>query len=105
MLRSRSRYQPLPKGLFEPLRCCILSLGADMRRREFLGVLGGAAATWPLAGRAQQPDRMRRIGVLIGTAERDSEGQARLAALRQGLEKLDWTEGRNIQIEVRWSGS
>jgi putative ABC transport system substrate-binding protein len=60
---------------------------------------------WPVGAWAQQTERVRSIGVLIGTTERDSEGQARLAALRQGLEKLDWTEGRNIRIEVRWSGS
>ena len=76
-----------------------------IRRREVLALLGGVAVAWPVVARAQQPERVRRIGVLIGTAERDPEGQARLAALRQGLEKLDWAEGRNIRIEVRWSGN
>jgi len=62
-----------------------------MRRREFITLIGGAAA-WPLAARAQQPDRMRRIGVLMNLAERDPEGQARIAAFREGLGKLGWTE-------------
>jgi putative ABC transport system substrate-binding protein len=74
-----------------------------MRRRDFLGVLGGAAATWPLAARAQQPERMRRIGVLTGTAEDDPEAQARHAAFVQGLAQLGWTDGRNVRIEARWT--
>jgi putative ABC transport system substrate-binding protein len=64
-----------------------------MRRREFITLIGGAAA-WPLAARAQQPDRMRRIGMLYG--EKDPEGQLRAAAFRQGLEKRGWTIGRDI---------
>jgi len=72
-----------------------------MKRREFITLLGGAAA-WPLAARAQQPERMRRIGVLMGYAESDSDAQARLAAFRNGLRKLGWAEGRNIQIDTRW---
>ena len=71
-----------------------------MRRREFITLLGGASAAWPLAARAQQPERMRRIGVLSGVAD-DQEGQARVAALKQGLQELGWTDGRNIQIETR----
>ena len=73
-----------------------------MRRREFITLLGGAAA-WPLAARAQQPDRMRRIGVLMGYAESDPEGQACVAAFREGLQKLGWAEGRNIRIDTRWA--
>ena len=73
-----------------------------MRRREFITLLGGAAA-WPLAARAQQPDRMRRIGVLMGFAESDPEAQAYVAAFREGLQKLGWTEGRNIRIDTRWA--
>ena len=73
-----------------------------MRRREFLGALSGAAA-WPLAARAQLSGRKLRIGVLIGYAEDDPETKARLAALRQGLEKRGWSEGRNIQIETRFA--
>jgi putative tryptophan/tyrosine transport system substrate-binding protein len=73
-----------------------------MRRREFLGVLGGAAA-WPLAARAQQPDRMRRIGVLLSTAADDAEGQARIAAFLQGLQERSWAVGRNVRIDTRWA--
>ena len=74
-----------------------------MRRREFIGALGSAAA-WPIAARAQQPDRLRRIGVLIGFAESDPAVQSWLAAFRGALTKLGWTEGSNLQIEVRWAG-
>ena len=72
-----------------------------MRRREFITLLGGAAA-WPLAARAQQGERVRRIGVLIGVSGPD--GQARAAALVQGLAALNWHEGSNLQIEWRWAG-
>jgi putative ABC transport system substrate-binding protein len=73
-----------------------------MRRREFITLLGGAAA-WPLTARAQQPERMRRIGVLMGYAESDREGQAFIAAFREGLQKIGWVEGRNIRIDTRWA--
>jgi len=73
-----------------------------MRRREFITVLGGAAAAWPLAARAQQPDRIHRVGVLIGLPEDDPDSNPRLVAFRQGLEKLGWTEGRNIHLDVRF---
>jgi putative tryptophan/tyrosine transport system substrate-binding protein len=75
-----------------------------MKRREFIALVGGAAAAWPLVARAQQPERLRRIGVLISTREDDPEGQARAALLRQGLSELGWTEGRNIHIDYRWAG-
>jgi putative tryptophan/tyrosine transport system substrate-binding protein len=65
-----------------------------VKRREFITLLGGAAAAWPLAARAQQPERMRRIGVLMNLASDDAEGQARLAAFHQGLQQLGWTVGR-----------
>ena len=74
-----------------------------MIRRHFLTLLGGVAAAWPLAARAQQADRMRRIGMLMSLAETDPEGQARAAAFRQGLKELGWTEGRNIRIEYRFA--
>ena len=75
-----------------------------MKRREFITLLGGAAFVWPVAARAQQPERVRRIGLLMGTAD-DPEGQARVIALKQGLQELGWTEGRNIQIETRFGGA
>src|SRR5262245_25439111 len=71
-------------------------------RRNFITLLGGAAA-WPLAARAQQTERMRRIGVLMGQSESDSEAQAHIAAFRGGLQKLGWMEGRNIRIDTRWA--
>jgi ABC transporter substrate binding protein len=73
-----------------------------VRRREFISLLGGAAAAWPLAARAQQRDGMRRIGILSNLASDDAEGQARLAAFHQGLQQLGWTVGRNVQIDYRW---
>src|SRR6516162_6504084 len=71
-------------------------------RRELLAALGGAAA-WPLAARAQQ-ERVRRLGVLMPTGERDPETQLRVGALREGLQKLGWVEGRNLRVEYRWGG-
>jgi putative ABC transport system substrate-binding protein len=76
-----------------------------MRRREFITLLGGSAAAWPLAARAQQPDRMRVIGVLMAYAESDSTAQSWLAAFRAALAKLGWTEGSNLRIELRWSAA
>jgi putative ABC transport system substrate-binding protein len=73
-----------------------------MRRREFITLLGGAAAAWPLAARAQQPERMRRIGMLMGIAE-DAEQRARLSVFRQTLRDLGWTEGLNLGIDYRWA--
>jgi putative ABC transport system substrate-binding protein len=74
-----------------------------VKRRTFITLLGGAAVAWPLAARAQQPDRVRRIGVLMGYPESDSEAQGYFAAFREGLRKLGWTEGRNILIDTRWA--
>jgi putative tryptophan/tyrosine transport system substrate-binding protein len=72
-----------------------------MRRREFITLLGGATA-WPLAARAQQPERMRRIGVLVGGRITDPVSKSQSAALLQGLQQLGWTDGRNIRIDYRW---
>jgi len=74
-----------------------------MRRREFITLLGGAAAAWPLAARAQQPERMRRIGVLLPAAASDAEFQARVGAFLQALALLGWTIGRNVRIDTRWA--
>ena len=72
-----------------------------MRRREFIALFSGAA-TWPLAARAQQPEPMRRIGVLMNRAANDPDGQARLAAFKQNLQQLGWTDGGNVRIDTRW---
>jgi putative tryptophan/tyrosine transport system substrate-binding protein len=74
-----------------------------LKRREFITLLSGAAVSWPLAVHAQQDERVRRIGVLMGLAEDDPEAQARLAAFRQGLEKRGWSEGRNVHIDYRYA--
>ncbi len=74
-----------------------------MRRRKFIKLIGGAAAAWPVVARAQQSERVRRIGMLTNLSENDAEGQARIAAFRQGLQQLGWTDGRNVQIDVRWT--
>jgi putative ABC transport system substrate-binding protein len=79
-------------------------MASHIGRRKFLATLGGAAAAWPLVARAQQAERMRRIGLLMGVAD-DREGQARVTALKQGLQELGWTDGRNIQIETRFGGA
>lgn len=75
-----------------------------LMRREFIGLLCGAAS-WPLGAGAQQPDKVRRIGVLMSMAESDPEGRAHLAAFTQALSELGWTPGRNLQMEVRWGGA
>src|SRR5262245_15500398 len=77
-------------------------MAAHIGRREFLATLGGAAAAWPLAARAQQPERMRRIGVLSPLAADDPEERARDAAFAQGLQQLGWIVGQNVRIEYRW---
>jgi putative ABC transport system substrate-binding protein len=71
-------------------------------RREFITLLGGAAAAWPVAARAQQRERKRHVGVLMGRVEGDTEGQARMAAFREEFQKLGWMEGRTIRTDVRW---
>ena len=71
-------------------------------RRDFITLLGGAAASLPLAARAQQPERIRRIGVLMHLPENDPEAQARMRAFLQGLQQLGWTHGRNVRIDIRW---
>jgi putative ABC transport system substrate-binding protein len=75
-----------------------------IERREFITLLGGAAVAWPLATRAQQPERMRRVGVLMGWREGNPESQARLAMFKKGLAELGWIEGQNVRIDLRWGG-
>jgi putative ABC transport system substrate-binding protein len=74
-----------------------------MSRREFIVLIAGAATAWPLAARAQQPDRMRLIGVLFSVPENDPEGQAWLGAFSEGLQQFGWTAGRNIRLDYRWA--
>ena len=96
MLQWRSSFRPLSKRSLEPLRC-------RMQRRQFLGVLGSAAVGWPLAARAQQGERMRRLGVLQGGGDRDDpRSQPNVTAFLQALQQLGWTDGRNLQIDYRW---
>jgi len=80
-------------------------MASHIERRKFLATLGGAAAAWPLASRAQQRERMRRIGVLMNLAADDPEGQARLAAFLQSLQEAGWTVGHNAQIDIRWGAA
>ena len=75
----------------------------QQNRREFITLVGGAAAAWPLPGRAQQPEQIRRIGVLMNLAEGDPEGEARIAAFRRALQQLGWTDGHNVRINYRWA--
>src|SRR6516164_5145863 len=76
--------------------------GRRMRRRDFIGAIGGTLAAWPLVAQAQQRERMRRIAILMNRGANDAEGQARLATFKQAMEQLGWSEGRNMQIDIRW---
>src|SRR5450759_5987156 len=76
-----------------------------MQRREFITLLGGAAAAWPLATRAQQPERIRRIAVLTGYAANDPLSQSWIAAFLQGLSELGWSDSRNLHIDYRWTSA
>ena len=74
-----------------------------MKRRDFIKFVGGSAAVWSFAARAQQSDHVRRVGILMGYAEHEQEGQAYVASFRDGLRHLGWIDGRNVQIERRWA--
>src|SRR5215475_503160 len=74
-----------------------------MKRREFISLLGGAAVAWPLAARAQQSERMRLIGILLGIAKDDPDYQPWISAFRQALQELGWIEGRNVRMDIRWA--
>jgi hypothetical protein len=77
-------------------------MASYLGRRKFLATLGGAAATWPLAARAQQGERVRRVAVVMQYVETDPQGQLRAAAFREGLEKAGWVSGRNISVDYLW---
>jgi len=76
-----------------------------MRRRDFITLIGGTAATWPLAARAQRTDRMRTVSVLLGLGEKDPEAINRIKSFRLGMRDLGWIEGRNVQIDYRFAGT
>jgi putative tryptophan/tyrosine transport system substrate-binding protein len=76
-----------------------------MKRRDFISLLGGAAAVWPLTARTQQPDRVRRIGVLMAGDVTDPVAKARISAFTQALGDLGWTDGSNVRMDLRWGGS
>jgi putative ABC transport system substrate-binding protein len=78
-------------------------MASHIGRRKFVAALGGAAAAWPLTVRAQQGERVRRIGVLMSLAADDAEGQLRIAAFLQALQQLGWSDGRNVRIDYRWA--
>jgi len=75
----------------------------QLKRREFMILLGGAAVSRPVVAQAQQGERMRRVGIFMDLSEQDVEGQTRVAAFRKGLQDLGWTEGRNVKFDTRWT--
>src|SRR5262249_61014910 len=91
--------------MIRPSSPLTMLLSRHTRRRDFITLIGGAAAAWPFAARAQRGERVRRIGVLVGTAAGDAIGQARIAAFLQGLGQLDWVGGRNGRVGVSWAGA
>ena len=91
--------------MIRPSSPLTMLLSRHTRRREFITLLGGAAAAWPLAARAQQGERLRRIGVLMSTAAGDVEGRARIAAFLDELQKFGWIDGRSARIDTRWPTS
>ena len=93
-------HSPAPAA--RSVRWTDLSVGPH-ERRKFITLLGGAAVAWPIAARAQQSERMRRIGVLVAATAEDPDYQARIAAFQQGLEQLGWSDGRNVHIDTRWA--
>ena len=103
MMRRERRLPSSIKVTVRAVRYDLLSLEADMRRREFFSILGGAAVAWPLAAQAQQPDRTRRIAVLMPYGEGEISDSIR-RAFEQALRDLSWINGRNIQIEYRLAG-
>src|SRR6187455_160589 len=84
---------------------CLEPHGGHMQRRKFITLLGGAAVAWPIAVQAQQPERVRRIGVILATTADDAEFQAWVGAFLQALALLGWTIGRNVRIDTRWASA
>src|SRR5262245_56288509 len=109
MTRTGHRPDRNPATQQSLMTCAILSVRSTggrhraVKRRQFITLLGGAAAVWLLAARAQQGGGMRRIGVLMAFAESDREAQSWVAAFREELSKFGWTEGGNIEIDTRWA--
>src|SRR5258705_13374967 len=103
-MRSKQRFC-LSKHLLKPLRCRLLSLGTDMQRRDFITIIGGAAAAWPLKAHIQQPERMARIGGMLAFGRIEPAEKAFVAALKKGPQDLAGIEGRNIQVEFPWAAA
>src|SRR5215813_6702974 len=95
-------FQPY-QNPFEPLRCRLLSQGPDMQRRDFV-VLLAATVAWPVAALAQPSERIRRVGILVGSAESDPNIQAWIAEVQNGLAALGWRNGHNVHFERRFAG-
>jgi putative tryptophan/tyrosine transport system substrate-binding protein len=107
MARSRmtqSGHFTTSSGQGQPIRCLSLDLGCGMRRRDFIKAIIGSTAGWPLAARAQQGNRIRRLAVLMSVEESEPEAKAQLSGFTQALAELGWIDGRNLRMEVRWGG-
>jgi putative ABC transport system substrate-binding protein len=97
--------QGLPVSLFEPLQCFVLIWGMGMKRREFITLLGGVAAAWPVGVRAQhQNEPLRRVGVLMAYLENDAEAQKYVSVFQDALREFGWAEGRNLSMTLHWAG-
>ena len=94
-----------PNVIFFFIPDVVLGRGEAMRRRDFIALLSGVAGNWSLAARAQQAGPTRRIAVLMSFAENDPEAQANITVFQEALQKLNWTDGRNVRIDCRWGGS
>jgi putative tryptophan/tyrosine transport system substrate-binding protein len=100
---SSGHERPLPARWFLPVRWQTLSVGNGMRRRDFINLIGSTTVAWPLPVLAQQGERVRNVAILMGLAENDPETKARLEKFRIEMEKLGWSEGRNVHTEIRFA--